>query len=184
MSYLDNLKSATNYTMTENGAITHKSTESKLLDMFALGGAYRNRSDEDCIVLFKNAYEEDSLHALKCLFYLRDIRGGQGERRFFRVCLNWLAKEYPEVVVRNLDNIPEYGRWDDMYCLIGTPVEKQMFAMLKKQLVLDINSKTPSLMAKWLKSENASSLDTKKKGAKTRKAFGITISSIEKLCQC
>ena len=173
MSYLDNLKSATNYTMTENGAITHKSTESKLLDMFALGGAYRNRSDEDCIVLFKNAYEEDSLHALKCLFYLRDIRGGQGERRFFRVCLNWLAKEQPEVVVRNLDNIPEYGRWDDMYCLIGTPVEKQMFAMLKKQLVLDINSKTPSLMAKWLKSENASSLDTKKKGAKTRKAFGM-----------
>ena len=58
--FLNGLIDATNIGYTENGAIKRNTTKSKLLDMFALGGAYRNRSDEDCIVLFKNAYEEDS----------------------------------------------------------------------------------------------------------------------------
>ena len=114
-TFLDSMKRDMNYTETENGGITHKSTLDAVYDMFALGGAYRSRSDEDCILLFKKALEENEELALKCLFYLRDIRGGQGERRFFRVCFKWLAKNYPELAFRNLDNIPEYGRWDDLY---------------------------------------------------------------------
>ena len=66
--------------------MTHKSTGNGVLDLFAMGAAYRHRSDEDCIFLFKKAFEEDEVYALKCLFYLRDARGGQGERRFWRVC--------------------------------------------------------------------------------------------------
>ena len=75
--FINGLTDATNYTYTENMAITHKSTKSDLLDMFAMGGAYRTRSDEDVILLFKKAYEENPVYALKCLFYLRDIRGGK-----------------------------------------------------------------------------------------------------------
>ena len=82
-TFLNNLTKADNYTLTENGATAHKSTLNKVYDMFAFGGAYRQRSDADCILLFKNAYAEDPELAVKCLFYLRDIRGGQGERRFF-----------------------------------------------------------------------------------------------------
>lgn len=74
---LNALKDNTNFTYTENGALTHKTTKSALLDMFAMGGAYRKRSDEDVIFLFKKAYEENPVYALKCLFYLRDARGGK-----------------------------------------------------------------------------------------------------------
>lgn len=129
------LNTSNNYTFTENMAATYRSTMSGLLDMFALGGAYRTRSDADCILLFKKAYEEDALRALKCLFYLRNVRSGQGERRYFRVVLNWLAKNHPEDVIRNLENIPFYGRWDDLYALVGTPVEDEMWRFLKHEVV-------------------------------------------------
>lgn len=186
-SFLNTLKEKTNYKLTENGGVAHKSTLDAVYDMFALGGAYRNRTDEDCILLFKNALEEDENLALKCLFYLRDIRGGQGERRFFRICLNWLAKEYPEVVIRNLENIAEYGRWDDLYCLVNTPVEKDMFNYMKEQFFLDMESLAAnekegvSLLAKWIKSENASSKETKELASKTRKAFHYSHKDFRKI---
>ena len=168
-TFMNNLTNMTNYKRTENGALAHKTTTSAVLDMFAFGGAYRQRSDADCIVLFKNAFKENRDLALKCLFYLRDIRGGQGERRFFRVCFKWLAQNYPEVVKRNLVNISEYGRWDDViYTCVGTPVETAALTMIKHQLALDVTCKTPSLLAKWLPSENASAKETKKMGAVVR----------------
>ena len=172
--FMNGLSNATNYTFTENGAITHKSTNSMLLDMFALGGAYRTRSDEDCILLFKNAYEENAEYALKCLFYLRDILGGQGERRFFRVVMKWLANNHPDAARRNIKHVAALGRWDDLYTFVGTLIEEEVFAFMKKQLVLDVSSKTPSLLAKWLKSENTSSKESVKLAKITMAHFGLT----------
>ena len=164
-TFMSNLQDATNFTRTENGALAHKTTKSAVYDLFALGGAFRGRSDEDCILLFKNALEENESLALKCLFYLADCRGGQGERRFFRVCYKWLAKTYPEVAKRNLEKIPEYRRWDDViYSLVDTPLENDVLAFIKHQLTLDVQCKTPSLLGKWLPSENASSKETKRMG--------------------
>lgn len=172
--FINGLTDATNFTYTENGAITHKTTKSDLLDMFALGAAYRVRSDEDCILLFKKAYEENPIYALKCLFYIGDCRGGQGERRFWRVCAKWLAKEDTEAMRRNLKYVPEFRRWDDLYTFVGTPLEKDIFDMMKGQLALDIQCKTPSLLAKWLKSENTSSQKSRILANKTRIAFGMS----------
>lgn len=172
-TFLNGLKDTANLTYTENGAITRKSTKSALLDMFALGGAYRSRSDEDVILLFKKAYDENPVYALKCLFYLRDVRGGQGERRFFRTCMKWLAKYDAEAARRNIQYVAEYGRWDDFYLFVGTPLEDEMFQFLKKQLALDVQCKTPSLLAKWLKSENTSSQNSRILANKTREAFGM-----------
>lgn len=75
--FLNGLVDETNYTFTENGGITHKTTKSDLLDMFAMGAAMRNRSDEDVILMFRKAFAENEVYALKCLFYIRDIRGGK-----------------------------------------------------------------------------------------------------------
>ena len=160
-TFMNALKDEYNYDRTQNGALAHKTTRSKVYDMFALGGAYRQRSDSDCILLFKEAYDEDSTLAVKCLFYLRDCRGGQGERRFFRVCFNWLCKEHPGHARKLLPYVSEYGRWDDLiYATILTPVESTMLSIIDKQMILDLDSKTPSLLAKWMPSENASSYKT------------------------
>ena len=134
-TFTENLKTSTNYKLTENGCLSYKSTLSKVYDMFAFGGAYRNRSEEDCIQLFSEALEEAEDLAIKCLFYLRDIRGGQGERRFFRVCYHWLADNRPEIAKRNLEYIPIYGRYDDLYCLFGTPLEKDALDFIKKEII-------------------------------------------------
>ena len=172
--FMNGLKDATNLTFTENGAITHKTTKSDLLDMFALGASMRKRSDEDVLLMFQKAYRENPLYALKCLFYIRDVRGGQGERRFFRVCMKWLANNESEVVIRNLKNVPEFGRWDDLYVFDGTAIEDEAYTFIKEQLALDIQCKTPSLLAKWLKSENTSSAKSQYLGMKTRKHLNMT----------
>jgi hypothetical protein len=172
--FLSGMKDATNFTFTENGAITHKTTNSDLLDMFAMGGAMRTRSDEDVILMFQKAYQENPVYALKCLFYLRDVRGGQGERRFFRVCMQWLAGIDSDAAHRNLKYIPEFGRWEDLYLFVNTPLETDAFAFMKAQLALDVQCKTPSLLAKWLKSENTSSSESRALGDKTRRYFGMT----------
>ena len=178
--FLNGLTDATNFTLTENGAITHKTTKSDLLDMFALGGAYRNRSDADVILLFKNAYKENPVYALKCLFYLRDVRGGQGERRFFRVAMKWLANSDVAAAKRNLKYVAEFGRWDDLYLFVNTALEKDAFEFMKNQLALDMQCKTPSLLAKWLKSENTSSMESKLLAKKTRQYFGMTAKQYRK----
>lgn len=171
--FMNGLKNESNYTYTENGALTYKSTLDGLLDLFALGGAYRTRSDADVINLFMKAFAEDEVHALKCLFYLRDVRGGQGERHFFRVVTKWLAREHTDAMKRNLKYVPEFGRWDDLYVFLDTPLEHDAFQIMRDQLELDVQCKTPSLLAKWLKSENTSSRESRMLADKTRRFFGL-----------
>jgi hypothetical protein len=171
---LNAVKEATNVTRTENGAVTRKTTMSALLELFGTGATYRTRSESDCIVLFQKAFDENPVYALKCLFYLRDARGGQGERRFFRVVTKWLADNKTAAMKRNLKYVPEFGRWDDLYVFVGTALEKDAFDLMGEQFVLDLQCKTPSLLAKWLKSENTSSADSRALATKTRKTFGLT----------
>ena len=176
-TFMNSLQNTYNYKRTENNGVALKSTNSAVYDMFALGSAYRTRSDEDCILLFKNAYEENETLALKCLFYIRDCRGGQGERRFFRVCMRWLAENYPDRAAALAEYVPEYGRYDDWFKIyFGTPVEGQVIEMMKKQLTTDMLCKknAVSLLAKWMPSENASSKDTIRTAKKIRNAFGIS----------
>lgn len=172
--FLNAMKNATNFTYTENGALTHKSTGTDLYDMFALGGAMRTRSDEDVILMFQKAYKENPVYAMKCLFYLRDVRGGQGERRFFRTVMKYMAKHNADAVHDMIQHIPEYGRWDDLYVFVGTPLEKDAFEFIKGQLALDVQCKTPSLLGKWLKSENTSSAESRKLAHITKTHMGMT----------
>ena len=173
----NSMKDKENYTKTENDALTLKSTQSKVLDLFAMGGALRTRKDEEVKQMISQALAEDFNLGLKCLFYLRDVRGGQGERKTFRNGLNVLSEYYPNETKKILELIPEYGRWDDILYLENIDIK----TMLQQQLVLDANSETPSLLGKWLPSENTSSMKTKILAKALRKYLDLSSKNYRKV---
>ena len=99
----------------------------------------------------------------------------QGEREFFRVCFRWVAKNYPDIARKNLALISEYGRYDDMWIsTFETPVQNDTLKFIKDLLTLDISCKAPSLLAKWLPSENASSAKTKHNARVIKNYLGMS----------
>ena len=181
---LNHLKQEANKTVTENGAATHITTESDCLDLFATIGALRRESDSEIVARFVRAYSENRDIAMKLLFFARDIRGGLGERRVFKVILNWLADNEPQTVRKNIAYVAEYGRYDDLLCLMGTACEKEMLNVLKVQFEADFealkNGGEVSLLAKWLPSVNASSAETVLYAKKIARHFGMSDASYRK----
>ena len=144
------LRALQNTAYTNNGAITNKSTQSAVLDYFYHAPARRGQDTTD---LFAAAFQEDALLAIKAVFYVRDIRGGQGERDTFRVALSWLATHKPHIFAQLVPHVPTYGRWDDV---LGFVAHDAVVACVKAQLTVDLESERPSLLAKWMPSENTS----------------------------
>ena len=177
MSFMDDLEIETGVTLTENGGRALSTTGDKLLNLFAVLGALRSRPT-DVIDKFDAAFRENADLATKMVFYGRDVRGGLGERAVGRLMLRELALLYPEVVVANLKNVVEFGRWDDLFALFDTPVETDMVEFIKKQLVFDYKCmksyQQVSLLAKWMPSINASSEHTKALAHRFVKAFNTT----------
>ena len=182
-TFMNSLQNSMNYKRTENGALAHRTTNSAVYDLFAMGAAYRSRSDEDCILLFKNAFEENEALALKCLFYIRDCRGGQGERRFFRVCMKWLAENHADRIKDLVQYLPEYGRYDDLFELFDTDLEDAVIELIRTQLIEDMASTKNgiSLIAKWLPSENASSARTIARAKRIRDSLNMTSRQYRKM---
>lgn len=165
---------------TENGAYARTTTGHPVLDFFAQSGALRPRTDTEIINLFMPAFFYDQTQALRALFYTRNIRGGQGERRTFRVLINYLASTHPDALAPNVQFIPKYGRFDDLYSLVDTPLEDLAFAIISDQwnhdaAAIDASDfASVSLLGKWLKSENASSSDTKRLARLTYKKLNLS----------
>lgn len=178
MNFATAAKETSKLTLTENGAVAYNTTDNVLLDLFGIIGAMRTRTEAEIIEKFSLAFNKDPLLATKMAFYCGNIRGGLGERRTFRICLKWLANNHPQIVIKNLACISHFNRWDSLFTLVGTPVEKQMWEYIMMVLNNDVNNllvaqKTNtdahiSLLAKWMPSENASSKETK---ALARKAI-------------
>ena len=182
---LNELKNEANRTLTENGAVTYRSTGSECLDLFASIGALRSAPDQDIIGRFLRAYADDRDLAVKTLFFARDIRGGLGERRVFRVILRWLSVMYPESVRKNVPLISEYGRFDDLLVLLGTPCEDEAVRCIREQLDKDLEAyeqgSAVSLLAKWLPSVNASKEETVLLGKRIAKQLGYSEAAYRKI---
>lgn len=171
--------SPANRSVTENGAVGFKTTGRKLLDLNFAVSSLRGKTDVEIERMFADACGDDLNTAIVWLFFARDVRGGLGERRLFRVCMKYLAREFPDKVRKLLPLIAEYGRWDDLLCLLGTDsVKNDVTDIVKNQLTQDMVNmkagKSISLLAKWTFSENTSSKNTRKKAAILRNALQVS----------
>lgn len=183
MSYLDDLVKESNLTKTENGCGTYRSSHSAVLDFFALGSSVRNLTLESQLRLFALSLQEDENLTISAMFYARDVRQGQGQRQAFRDQLLYLSVARPNTVLKLIGLVPEYGRWDDLLCLLDAKddIKTEVLAFLSEQIQEDDEVINPSLLAKWLPSENASSKQTKRYARMIIKYMGVTPRAYRKL---
>lgn len=167
-----------NKTFTQNGALTNRTSGSFCLDLFFRAGAMRSASEEEIAAAVNRAYAEDPVKTLKIIFFARDVRGGLGERRFFRTAVKALAAYAPAAVERNAHLFAEYGRYDDLISLFGTQCERKAVEIIGERLNEDIksmeNGDRVSLLAKWLPSVNTSSAAARANARTLAKRLGFT----------
>jgi hypothetical protein len=165
-----------NWSVTENGAEALVSTGSSLLDFYGSLGNYRNSNTARKTADFDKAFHEDALFATKILFYCRDARGGVGERQTFREIIHHMGDVHTDVIVKNIPLIGYFGRFDDLYSLVGTKAEGAMWQFMREQFEQDVQNmeagKPCSLLAKWIKTPDASIESTRELGKLTAKKLG------------
>lgn len=144
---MDLFTAVDNYGYTENGALTYKSTLNANLDLFAMGGALRSRSENDIIDLVDKAYKEDPKTCIAILLYLRDIRGGMGEKRVFRTAISYLINKVNNKAL--MDATIEVGSWKDIFEAfpfdIYAPYVKEVYES-------HVANNLVTLMEKWMPS--------------------------------
>jgi len=126
---------------TSNGMLARKSTANACVDLFFKIGAMRGK---DVTKEFVAAYAEDKEVALRIAQWVRDARGGAGEREIFRQILKYLDKHAPEDAARLLMKVPEIGRWDDIFVVESKSNKYKAFEMLGNAL-----REKNGLAAKW-----------------------------------
>lgn len=187
MSFMEKLHTILNDSkkLTENNAVGYETTGKALVDLNFATASLRKESEKEIINRFVRAFYEDRVLAVKWLFFLRDVRGGMGERRTFRIIIRYLAESFPEMISGLAEIMAEYGRFDDLLCLLDTPVEKRVLAILKAQLEEDQRNKdcgkTVSLCAKWMPGNNTSSQISRNQALKLQNFMGLTAKEYRQL---
>lgn len=139
--FMDELRNQVNSqkVFTENGAVGYKKFGNTFVDFNFRISSYRNMDESAIMADFFEMMNEDQILAMKMLFMARDVRGGLGERRLFKVIMKNLADTNPDLVKKVIPIIPEYGRWDDLFELFGTKCENEMVKFVKEQFWKDWN---------------------------------------------
>lgn len=176
MEFQEAMRNDGKLTRTENGAVALNTTGNACLDLFGTIGSLRCADKARIESMFTEAYKENPLLATKCVFYARDIRCGLGERKTFRTLIKYMANHHPESIRNNIDLIGFYGRYDDLYSLVGTQLEDEMFSSMKDQFEKDLDSMKKgcavSLLGKWIKTSATRNKEGKQLGILTARKFG------------
>lgn len=143
---LDFITAITNETTTLNGAATNKSSLNKCLDLFSMGVSSHNKEN-----LIIEALKEDFILATKVVFYLRDVRNGQGNkdiaRAYHKIMRTGIEeKAFRKKYLKLLPYLPEIGSWKDVYEMYG--LHKKVNKKIRK-LVTEALYANNGLAAKW-----------------------------------
>jgi hypothetical protein len=130
-----------NATVTENGMPALKSSLNACVDLFFSAGASRGKNIN---AAFQAALTEDRDTALRLALWLRDVRGGAGERQLFRDLLVYLESKDEAALLDIFHLIPEMGRWDDLF-VFKTKVWQDAAFQFVGEALMDGNG----LAAKW-----------------------------------
>ena len=179
MSFVDGFNAMTNMKTTENGAVAYSKLDSDVLSFFSVVGGMRKRDEADIVQMYHAARAEDKELVDKIILYVSNIReGGLGERRIGRILLKALAFLDRYKVERNFQTFVTNSRFDCLYALEGTPAETAMWQFMKDTLLKDAaamkDGKPISLAAKWMKSINTSSVESKRLARKFCTVAGIS----------
>lgn len=170
--------------LTENVAVGYRTTGKELLDLNFMTSSLRNMDESDIYNKFVKAFYENKLLAVKWLYFLRDIRGGMGERRSFRVILQCLAHDHPKLVKEFIGITAEYGRYDDLWCLLDTDLRddviKYCYLILLKDIKNAREGKPITLLGKWLPSLKSAKEDSARYAKIFAKGFNLGKTSYQK----
>lgn len=138
-----------NFTQGENGHTSYKSTLNANYDLYAAAGALRGNEDQ-FLVYFNLACEENLDLAIAQLFRLRNIRGGLGERQLFRAGLRYLEQVWGIHGSHYLfELILKYGRADDLWLSFNS---NEMMSKVANYVAEHLNQESQHSrnIAKWL----------------------------------
>ena len=127
---------------TLNDMKARKSTMDANVDLFFKIGASRGKN---IIPSFVAAFVENKEYAMRIVQWVRDIRGGAGERQLFKDILSYLEQTEPNLAIKLINKIPELGRWDDMLINYSNKNVEDYAFTLYKQAIKNENG----LAAKW-----------------------------------
>ena len=180
------LKKQDNYQLTENGAVGYVSTGDVLADLnFRVSSMRFGVSNVDK-KLFVQAMDSNLEYAIKWLFFMRDVRGGMGERDAFQQLYMLYAECYPNEAKATLGLIAEFGRWKDIIDIINMDVADNLGGMdlVKDTFFTDIKNcmlgKPISLLAKWMPSINASN-KARRQAKRFVEYFGLAYEQYRKM---
>lgn len=156
-------ETAADLARTENGALGFAEHRSAFADFFFKVSSMRQWSADRKREAFRKCLDANREMALRLLFFVRDIRGGCGERRLFRDIAPLLSDDE---LIRLLPLFPEFGRWDDVLSVLDggaaatrPAVREAAFVLLRRRWEEDLaacrGGGAPSLLAKWLPSAGA-----------------------------
>ena len=173
MSFWESMRYEDNKAFTENGREAYKYSGDTLVDFVATIGIYDGQAEKTIKGWVDRLYSVDELSARKLIFYTRDILGGLGRRRTGRLLIQRLAEIDSRSAIANIKNIPEYGRFDDLYSLMDTPAEGAMFKFIRDTFFDDLDKMSKGLpvsgLAKWVKNPNSKVKETRRLGRLTAK---------------
>lgn len=162
-------------TRTTNGMPARVSTANACVDLFYKIGASRGKN---IIPDFVAAYVENREVALRIALWVRDIRGGAGERKIFRDILQYLERTNVGDAIALMYKTPIVGRWDDLLVFHSEEAKHEAFNLIAVAI-----AHNDGLCAKWMPRKGETALELRAYLGLSPKEYRKTLVGLTKVVE-